>query len=63
MKTKKKKNGITRNQDASCPVRNAEKCSLIKPHSFKAGRNSEMLSITRREKNLQLLTDLCLVLP
>lgn len=63
MKTKKKKNGITRNQDASCPVRNAEKCSLIKPHSFKAGRNSEMLSITRRKKNLQLLTDLCLVLP
>lgn len=29
----------------------------------KAGRNSEMLSITRRKKNLQLLTDLCLVLP
>lgn len=60
---KAKKNGITRNQDARCPVRNAEKCSLIKPHSSKAGRNSEMLSITRRKKNLQLLTDLCLVLP
>lgn len=61
------KKRITRNQDASCLVRNAEKCShsepLIKHHHSRAGRNFEMLSLTRGIKSHQLLTDSGLVLP
>lgn len=62
-----KKERISRNQDTSCLVRKAEQCShnepLIKHQSSRAGRNSEMLSITGEKKNHQLLTDLGLVVP
>lgn len=51
---------MTRDQDASCLVRNAlvVRGPLIKRHSSRAGRNSEVLSIARGKKNHQFLTSL-----
>lgn len=58
------KKRIPRNQDASCLVRNAgaQLEPLITHHTSRAGRNSEMLSISRGKRTHQLLTDLGFVL-